>query len=109
MEGYDVNSQHANVQYPWEGREEVEPGQIPERFNPVAFYVKYFSSGRDERKKSIYLFPRCRKCSIAVWLNGNFVGYSEDTFTPSEFELTHLRGRKQTGGSGLQMDQQQLV
>ena len=40
MEGYDV-PQYANVQYPWEGREEVELGQIPERFNPVASYVKY--------------------------------------------------------------------
>ena len=41
MEGYD-EPQYANVQYPWEGREEVKPGEIPEEFNPVASYVKYF-------------------------------------------------------------------
>ena len=75
MEGYDV-PQYANVQYPWEGREEVELGQIPERFNPVASYVKVFISFQGAES------------GIAVWLNGNFVGYSEDTFTPSEFELT---------------------
>ena len=31
MEGYDA-PQYANVQYPWEGHEELHPGQIPERF-----------------------------------------------------------------------------
>ena len=41
MEGYDA-PQYANVQYPWDGREEALPGQIPQRFNPVASYVKYF-------------------------------------------------------------------
>ena len=41
MEGYDI-PQYANVQYPWDGREEVQPGEIPQRFNPVASYVKYF-------------------------------------------------------------------
>ena len=41
LEGYD-KPQYANVQYPWEGREEVKPGEIPEEFNPVASYVKYF-------------------------------------------------------------------
>ena len=39
MEGYDV-PQYANVQYPWEGKEYIVPGQIPEEFNPVASYVK---------------------------------------------------------------------
>ncbi len=39
MEGYDV-PQYANVQYPWEGHDEIRPGEIPEHFNPVASYVK---------------------------------------------------------------------
>src|SRR5699024_2330568 len=34
MEGYDV-PQYANTQYPWEGREDIRPGEIPEHFNPV--------------------------------------------------------------------------
>ena len=38
MEGYDA-PQYVNVQYPWDGREEIRPGEIPERFNPVASYV----------------------------------------------------------------------
>ena len=39
MEGYDA-PQYANVQYPWEGHEDIHPGEIPEHFNPVASYVK---------------------------------------------------------------------
>ena len=87
MEGSDV-PQYANVQYPWEGREEVEPGQIPERFNPVASYVKYFEVPEEMEGKKVFICFQGAESGIAVWLNGNFVGYSEDTFTPSEFELT---------------------
>ena len=87
MEGYDV-PQYANVQYPWEGREEVELGQIPERFNPVASYVKYFEVPEEMEGKKVFVSFQGAESGIAVWLNGNFVGYSEDTFTPSEFELT---------------------
>ena len=87
MEGYDV-PQYANVQYPWEGREEVELGQIPERFNPVASYVKYFEVPEEMEGKKVFISFQGAESGIAVCLNGNFVGYSEDTFTPSEFELT---------------------
>lgn len=87
MEGYDV-PQYANVQYPWEGREEVELGQIPERFNPVASYVKYFEVPEEMEAQKVFISFQGAESGIAVWLNGNFVGYSEDTFTPSEFELT---------------------
>ena len=87
MEGYDV-PQYANVQYPWEGREEVQPGEIPVRFNPVASYVKYFKVPEKMEGKRIFISFQGAESGIAVWLNGAFVGYSEDTFTPSEFELT---------------------
>ena len=38
--------------------------------------------------KKVFISFQGAESGIAVWLNGNFVGYSEDTFTPSEFELT---------------------
>lgn len=88
MEGYDV-PQYANVQYPWEGREEIQPGEIPTRFNPVASYVKYFEVPETMKGKRVFVSFQGAESGIALWLNGTFVGYSEDTFTPSEFELTH--------------------
>ena len=87
MEGYDA-PQYANVQYPWEGHEEIYPGQIPERFNPVASYVKYFTVPEHMKGKRLFISFQGAESGLALWLNGAFIGYSEDSFTPSEFELT---------------------
>lgn len=87
MEGYDA-PQYANTQYPWEGREELKSGELPTRFNPVASYAKYFELPENMKGKKVFVSFQGAESGIAVWLNGNFVGYSEDTFTPSEFELT---------------------
>ena len=87
MEGYDV-PQYANVQYPWEGHEDIHPGEIPEHFNPVASYVKYFEVPEKMQGKRLFISFQGAESGIVLWLNGHFVGYSEDSFTPSEFELT---------------------
>ena len=87
MEGYDA-PQYANVQYPWEGHEDIHPGEIPEHFNPVASYVKYFEVPEELQGKRLFISFQGAESGIALWLNGQFVGYSEDSFTPSEFELT---------------------
>lgn len=87
MEGYD-SPQYVNVQYPWDGREDVRPGDIPKRFNPVASYVKYFETPEAMRGKEIRISFCGVESGMALWLNGNYVGYSEDSFTPSDFDLT---------------------
>ena len=87
MEGYDA-PQYVNVQYPWEGHEDIHPGEIPEHFNPVASYVKYFEVPEEMQGKRLFISFQGAESGIALWLNGHFVGYSEDSFTPSEFELT---------------------
>ena len=87
MEGYDA-PQYANVQYPWEGHEDIHPGEIPTHFNPTASYVKYFTVPEQMKGKRLFISFQGAESGIALWLNGKFVGYSEDSFTPSEFELT---------------------
>lgn len=87
MEGYDV-PHYVNTQYPWEGREDIRPGEIPEHFNPTASYVKYFTVPERMKGKRIFISFQGAESGIALWLNGVFVGYGEDSFTPSEFELT---------------------
>jgi len=87
MEGYGA-PQYANVQYPWDGWEEAVPGQIPERFNPVANYVKYVTLPKSMQGRPVYISFQGAESALAVWCNGKYVGYSEDTFTPSEFDLT---------------------
>ena len=87
MEGYDV-PQYVNVQYPWDGREKIKPGEVPRRFNPVASYVKYFTVPKTMAGKEIRICFRGVESGMALWLNGSYVGYSEDSFTPSDFDLT---------------------
>lgn len=87
MEGYD-RPQYANVQYPWEGHEGILPGEIPTEFNPVASYVKYFTIPERMQGKRLFISFQGAESGLALWLNGQFVGYSGDSFTPSEFELT---------------------
>lgn len=87
MEGYDV-PQYVNTQYPWEGKEEIKPGEIPTCFNPVASYVKYFEVPEQMKGKRIFVSFQGAESGLAVWLNGKFIGYSEDSFTPADFEVT---------------------
>ena len=87
MEGYDV-PQYANVQYPWDGREQIDPGEIPVEFNPVAHYVKYFHLPEHFDRKRTFLSFQGVESGMAIWLNGNYVGYSEDSFTPAEFDVS---------------------
>lgn len=87
MEGYD-SPMYVNTQYPWDGHEELVPGQIPERFNPVGCYVKYFEVPSSMQGEKVCISFQGVESGMALWCNGHYVGYSEDTFTPSEFELT---------------------
>ncbi len=87
MEGYDA-PQYVNIMYPWDGREALKPGEIPTRFNPVASYVKYFEVPKEMQGKEIRICFRGVESGMALWLNGSYVGYSEDSFTPSDFDLT---------------------
>ncbi|MFV8223753.1 sugar-binding domain-containing protein [Faecalibacterium hattorii] len=87
MEGYDI-PQYANVQYPWDGREEVQPGEIPQRFNPVASYVKYFELPESMQGKPVHIEFEGVESGMALWLNGSYVGYTEDSFSAHTFDLT---------------------
>ena len=87
MQGYDVPA-YVNTQYPWDGSEDIRPGQIPERFNPTASYVKYFTVPESMKGQPLFISFQGVESAFALWLNGKYVGYSEDSFTPAEFELT---------------------
>lgn len=87
LQGYDF-PQYTNIMYPWDGHETVVPGDVPKDRNCVANYVKYFSVPKRMEHKRIFISFQGVESAFAVWLNETFLGYSEDSFTPSEFELT---------------------
>jgi beta-galactosidase len=86
--GYD-RPQYTNVQYPWDGYEQLEPGQVPQRYNPVATYRRTFTLEHPlEPGERLSVSFHGAESAVAVWLNGAYVGYGTDSFTPSEFDLT---------------------
>ena len=87
LQGYD-KPQYVNTQYPWEGHEQLVPPQIPKKRNPVGSYVKFFDVDKEPLGKETFISFQGVETAIYVWLNGEFVGYSEDSFTPSEFNIT---------------------
>ncbi|MBR2822726.1 MAG: DUF4981 domain-containing protein [Clostridia bacterium] len=87
MEGYG-HPQYCNTQYPWDGTDSTDVGAVPSFFNPVACYVKYFTLPEGWREDRVIISFQGVESCVAVWLNGQYVGFSSDTFTPDEFELT---------------------
>ena len=87
MEGYGV-PQYCNTMYPWTGHETLLPGEIPARFNPVACYVKTFFLPESMQGKRVFISFQGVESCVALWLNGRYIGFSSDSFTPHEFELT---------------------
>lgn len=87
LQGYDI-PHYVNTMYPWDGHENIKPEQIPQKFNPVGSYVKYVYIPDFMKDKPVYISFQGVETAFALWVNGNFIGYSEDSFTPSEFEIT---------------------
>ena len=99
LAGYD-KIRYINTMYPWEGKEYhrgaysmeatgAEEGMFSEaQYNPVGSYIKYFDLDRSMCGKRIHICFEGVEEAMYLWLNGQFVGYAEDSFTPSEFDLT---------------------
>lgn len=87
LQGYG-KPQYVNTIYPWEGQEHLRPPFISEKDNPVGSYVRYFDLNDAPKNKRVFISFQGVETAMYVWLNGEFIGYSEDSFTPSEFELT---------------------
>ncbi len=87
MQGYG-HPQYLNVTYPWDGVEQAVPGQVPKRFNPTGSYIRRVTLSLTG--EPVYLSFQGVESAFALWVNGSFAGYSEDSFTPAEFEITRL-------------------
>lgn len=79
---------YVNTMYPWDGLEYLRPPQVPQEWNPTASYVKTFSLTSNLKNKPLFISFQGVQSAFALWLNGKFVGYSEDSFTSADFELT---------------------
>ncbi|MBO1300789.1 MULTISPECIES: glycoside hydrolase family 2 TIM barrel-domain containing protein [unclassified Enterococcus] len=91
---------YINTMYPWEGHEFRRPAyttaseqEMAGMFsqaeeNPVGSYVTTFQLAEGLQGKDVTIRFEGVEQAMYVWLNGHFVGYAEDSFTPSEFDLS---------------------
>ncbi len=89
LQGYDQIA-YVNKMYPWDGYEDMRPPQVSEEYNPVASYIRFFDLPEGFSGKQVCISFQGVECAMYLWLNGRFIGYAEDGFTPSEFDLTDV-------------------
>ncbi|MDO4740528.1 MAG: glycoside hydrolase family 2 TIM barrel-domain containing protein [Eubacteriales bacterium] len=98
--GYD-RIHYINTMYPWEGQIFRRPahtfitGEMPGQFsgaeyNPVGSYVREFDLDEGLKGKKVVVRFEGVEQAMYVFCNGAFIGYSEDSFTPAEFDLTDV-------------------
>jgi beta-galactosidase len=88
LHGYDY-PQYTNVRYPWSALEpDLAAPFAPTKYNPVGSYVRSFTVPAAWQGQPVYLSFQGVESAFYVWVNGDLVGYSEDTFTPAEFDIT---------------------
>lgn len=65
-----------------------DPGNVPDNYNPVGSYRRDFNIDSNWNGKEIFLHIGAMKSGGFVWLNGKYVGYSQGSKLPSEFNIT---------------------
>ncbi|MFE3826127.1 glycoside hydrolase family 2 TIM barrel-domain containing protein [Streptomyces sp. NPDC059092] len=95
LHGYDFPI-YVNITYPWWGPngqgEEARPPVAPTRYNPVGQYRRTFTVPRDWAGRRTFLHFEGVKSAHYVWINGELVGYHEDSYDPAEYDITkHLK------------------
>lgn len=98
MQGYGI-PQYVNIMYPWDGVCDVQAPNVPMDVNPVGGYVKDVIIDDKLKGNRIYISFQGVETAFYLYVNDEFVGYSEDSFTPSEFEITEyvVEGKNRIG------------
>ena len=81
---------YSNQNYPWisiEGRKE-KAGTAPEQYNPVGTYRKHFTIDPSWKDKEVFANFQGVESAMYLWVNGTYIGYSEDTFSAKGFDIT---------------------
>lgn len=87
LQGYDA-PHYVNTMYPWDGHEYILPPELPKAYNPVGSYIRTFEVPKAWNKERVFISFQGVESAFNLWINGKFVGYSEDSFTPSEFDIS---------------------
>jgi beta-galactosidase len=76
---------YTNITYPFVP---VDPPVVPDENNPVGCYLREFDLPGQWKDMRITLHFGSVSSAFYVWVNGKFIGYSEDSMLPAEFDIT---------------------
>lgn len=82
------NPMYTNTTYPWTYTEDLEPGQAMKKGNTVGTYRTKFQLDEGWKDREVFLNFEAVESAFYLWVNGKQVGYSEDSFTRAEFDIT---------------------
>jgi len=85
LEGYGVP---IYVNQPYEWTSDPQPPTVPHEYNPVGSYRKSFSVSPEWNDKQIFIHFGAVKSAFYLWINGEYVGYSQGSKTPAEWNIT---------------------
>ena len=87
LQGYG-EPRYLDLMYPWDGKEEVIPPNIPVKQNRTSLYVKDVELESTEGRCFLSFYGV--QTAFDLFVNDDFVGYAEDSFTLSEFDITQF-------------------
>ncbi|HYX05566.1 MAG TPA: glycoside hydrolase family 2 TIM barrel-domain containing protein, partial [Bacteroidales bacterium] len=79
---------YTNSTYPWSGYENISPPVAPTVYNPVGSYRRIFELPAGWGNKKCILHFDGVESAYYVWINGSYVGYSEDSYAPGEYDIS---------------------
>ncbi len=97
MEGYGDRI-YTNVTYPWNNEHPINPPYVGERENYVGSYRREFRIPAEWKGQRVYMHVGSATSNLTLWVNGKYVGYSEDSKMAAEFDITDF---VQCGNSNL--------
>lgn len=88
LKGYDFPI-YTNVTYPWVKDEPgLSPPNAPTSYNPVGSYKRDFTIPTGWDGREIFLSFEGVESNCYVWINNQFVGYGEDSFTSKDYLIS---------------------
>jgi beta-galactosidase len=87
LQGFDY-PQYTNIRYPWEADDAIAPPFAPENYNPVGYYRTEFTCPAEWPAGKTVLSFQGVESAFYLWINGEMAGYSQDSFTPAEFDIS---------------------
>jgi len=85
LEGYGVPN-YVNMRVDFSDKPIA--GEVADKHNPTGSYKRDFELPADWQNKQVFAYFGAVKSAFYIWVNGNKVGYSQDSKSPAEFDIT---------------------